>query len=257
MRLKHCYNYKGRFQTSYAAFGLGAGLILGLGAPVGGFFLSLVFSVKVDPFFYLYLLVMTPLAFSVFGYFLGHWADRLFLQKKSIEHAMAIVESQSMTDDVTGIYNHRHILEEIEREVERAWRYHRIVSGIMIDVDNFKEANDSYGHLTGDSVLRDLAKLLSGSIRKVDIIGRYGGDEFLVILPETPLAAAREVAERIQQNVRQYRFKTQRDYFRMTVSLGIFTFEDPRDFNKNTFIEKIDQAMFQAKSLGKDQIYVG
>lgn len=250
----------------FKTIGLWIGVILGLGAPLGAvLFKSLLFGqltlewisaeITTQRYYYVYMACVTPVVFALFGACLGGLSDVIQSQKESLQKLKNFLETQSMTDDVTGVYNHRHLLEEIEKEVERSKRHNHFLSGMMIDVDGFKEINESYGHLVGDSVLREMAIVLADSIRKIDIFGRYGGDEFVVILPEAQLPAAEVVAERILKNVRKHRFKTQRDDLSMTVSIGLFSFEDTRDLDKTQFIEKIDQAMFRAKGLGKDATF--
>lgn len=243
-----------------------AGIILGLGAPVGSLVLRMVFFGQWDLhwirqevtdhfYYYAYMTFLTPIAFSLFGHYLGELNDQVLSQKIKLESLMSVLENQSMTDDVTGLYNHRHLMEEIEKEIERSKRHHHVLSGMMVDIDGFKEINDAYGHLTGDYVLREAAFVLNESIRKMDIIGRYGGDEFVVILPEASLEAAEAVSQRILQNVRLHRFKTKRDYISLTVSVGLFYFEDAGNLSKTQFIERIDEAMFRAKSFGKDRLF--
>ena len=243
-----------------------AGIVLGLGAPIGSLVLRMMFFGQLDLhwirqeiagnfYYYSYMTFLTPVVFGLFGHYLGELNDKVSSQKIKLESLMSVLENQSMTDDVTGLYNHRHLMEEIEKEVERSKRHHHVLSGMMVDIDGFKEVNDNYGHLTGDYVLREAAFVLNESIRKIDILGRYGGDEFVIILPEASLAAAEAVSERILQNVRQYRFKTKRDHICLTVSVGLFYFEDASNLSKTQFIEKIDEAMFRAKSLGKDRLF--
>lgn len=252
--------------TSYRKIGAVAGALLGLGAPVGAVFLRLVLVGNLDLswirrdilehiYFYVYMAVGTPLTFAFFGATFGTMSDEVRAQKKALESLALLLKDQSMTDDVTGLYNHRHLIEVTEKELMRAKRYGRFLSGMMVDVDDFKTINDCYGHVTGDSVLREIAVILKNDTRKVDIVGRYGGDEFMVVLPETSGDLARMVALRVQKDVRQYRFKTLRDYISVTVSIGVIHFKDPKDFDKQAFVEKIDEAMYRAKSLGKDRIY--
>lgn len=188
-----------------------------------------------------------------------HWSrlyDRLAIENLTLKSMITMLSAQSMTDDVTGLYNHRHLMEEIEKEVERSKRHHHALSAMMIDLDNFKQINEHYGHPTGDCVLREIAWILSQSIRKIDIIGRYGGDEFIVILPEARSGDARPVADRIVRNVSQHRFKTKRDYMNLTCSVGLFSFDDAKDLDKEAFVDRIDEALFKAKSLGKDRVFV-
>ncbi len=251
---------------NFKQFGMLTGAILGLGAPAGSILFRSVLAGRIDYiwisqdvhrhlFFYSYMMLLTPFVFGVFGAYLGNLNDKIRAQNKSLESMMHVLESQSMMDDVTGIYNHRHLMEEIEKEVERSKRYNHVLSGMMVDVDGFKNINELYGHPVGNYILREMALVLRQSIRKIDIIGRYGGDEFIAILPEADLKSSEVVSKRILQNVRQHRFKTARDYISLTVSIGLFSFEDASTLDAAQFIEKIDQNMFQAKRSGKDTFF--
>ena len=242
------------------------GAVLGLGAPAGSLFFRMLNAGGLDWgwirqeidghfYFYAYMFFLTPLAFGLFGYYLGWLNDKISAQKKSYEALASVLKNQSMTDDVTGLYNHRHILEEAEKEIERAKRRRRALCGMMVDLDDFKLVNDVYGHWTGDIVLRQAAFLLSDSIRKIDIVGRYGGDEFLVILPETSYEAAKGVARRVQDTIRGHCFRNKvSGCLSLTASIGLFVFEDPSELDLPHFVEKADEAMFRAKQLGKDRI---
>lgn len=192
-------------------------------------------------------------------HFIGIWQDATSRKhaEDDLKRRSHEFENQSITDDLTGIYNRRHILEELDREIERALRYGRHLSGMMLDIDDFKNINDRYGHLVGDRVIRAFATLLQRSIRKVDILGRYGGDEFLVILPEAMLDAAKKVAQRIQKNLSEYEHNVLGDLSRFTTSVGLASYEGIQKVDKATFIEKIDQALLQAKQLGKNRIFPG
>lgn len=244
------------------------GLIFGFGAPIG----SLIFrgfvwgelnpawireEVGGSPFFYFYMTLTTPVVFAAFGFFLGLLRDKVFSQKESLQRLNVILNRRSMVDDITGLYNHGHLLEVIEKEVERARRYQRTLSGMMIDIDDFKKVNDHLGHLVGDDLLREFSHVLKRSSRKIDILGRYGGDEFLVILPESTLESARHVAERIQENLRGHRFYTEKGSLLVTASIGLFSFQDLKTLDAATFIEKADQAMYKAKASGKNKIVAG
>ena len=109
------------------------------------------------------------------------------------------VQNLAIRDSLTGLFNHRHTMELLTLEVERADRYAGGVSALMLDLDHFKKVNDEYGHLVGDAVLREVARLLKDALRTVDSVGRYGGEEFLVVLPQTPPDEARRTAERLRQ----------------------------------------------------------
>ncbi len=251
---------------SYKIIAIFSGILLGFCAPLGYLLLRVISSSKLNldwvrtelseySLVYSYLAILTPMVFAVFGLCFGELLDRVHRQKRMLEKLNVVLANQSITDDLTGLYNHRHILVLIDREVERAKRYGRLLSGMMIDMDDFKSANDLYGHLTGDSVIRETADVIRNGVRNVDIVGRFGGDEFLVILPEASAEAAKVVAERVLQNIRDHSFKTGRDYISITVSIGVFSIQDPKDFDKTIFLDKIDRAMFRSKEDGKNRIY--
>lgn len=238
------------------------GILLGMGAPLSHVFLQIA-QTKVDFFeatlgefrdHGFLLALCAPLLVGVFGFFLGLLQDKLALQERKLEIMTVRLKRLSITDDITTLYNHRHMLVEIEREVERAKRYGRMLSGMMIDIDDFKKVNDQHGHLAGDRLLREIADKLQQSIRKVDILGRYAGDEFFIILPETDLEASKVVAERIQKNINTYSFRLLEAPIAVTVSIGIFSFPAGRELNFENFINQADQMLLQAKRAGKNQI---
>jgi len=252
---------------NYKRRGLAIGTALGLGAPLGSLLLRsflersfnldrFIEEVTHHAFFYGYMMFATPIVFALFGYGMGFLLDKLFSQKQSLEVLNAVLESQSITDDMTGLYNHRHLIDLIDKELERAKRYHRNLSTVMLDIDDFKKINDRYGHLVGDRVLRELARLLKKSIRQVDTVARYGGDEFFIILPESAFHTAQLVAERIQKTVREYRFNQPERLLSLTVSVGISSFQDSKDIDLTQLVERTDQALLKAKSLGKDECFV-
>ena len=174
----------------------------------------------------------------------------------AIENARlyAEVQQNAITDELTTIYNRRGLFELGKREVERAHRYGRCLSAIMIDCDKFKDINDKYTHSVGDQVLRILADRLKNGIREVDILGRYGGDEFAILLPETDLTNAIPVAERLRLAICGRAIETTAGYLHLSISVGVaevsadaITFEG--------LLEKADNAMFQAKEKGKNQVF--
>jgi len=150
----------------------------------------------------------------------------------------------SIIDGLTGVYNYRYFYEMLPRELERAKRYPQEFSLLMLDIDGFKKFNDSHGHLAGDEMLRKLGHFFKESIRVVDMVFRYGGEEFAVLLPQTPQLGAIAAAKRILNLVRKN--------LTITVSVGISSF--PSDAaSKEELIEKADRALYQAKCLGKDR----
>jgi diguanylate cyclase (GGDEF)-like protein len=141
----------------------------------------------------------------------------------------------------------------ITKELERATRYKRPVSLIMIDIDHFKNINDTYGHQTGDQVLKELAVIFNNTIRTSDIAGRFGGEEFLLVLPELDHDKALALAERIRTGVESHLIQFEGDSIKVTISLGISTYPQHGD-SPNTLIKACDDAMYAAKENGRNQV---
>jgi diguanylate cyclase (GGDEF)-like protein len=167
------------------------------------------------------------------------------------------IREQAVRDGVTQVYNHDYLHEQLVRELERSKRYHHPVSFIMLDLDQFKELNDHYGHLVGDEVLRLVAKLISTRVRSVDIVGRYGGDEFAIILPQASVSDAQAVAERVRDAVERTPFASPQGDLptTLTVSQGVATFPDSAQ-SPVALIDQADRALYAAKTAGRNQIRV-
>ncbi|NOZ24636.1 MAG: diguanylate cyclase [Nitrospirae bacterium] len=158
------------------------------------------------------------------------------------------------TDGLTGLHNHRVFQDRLSEEIQRAERYKSKLFLLLIDIDHFKRFNDTYGHQTGDDVLRMMAKIIKESIRKVDFAARYGGEEFVLILPETDCGHTFKVAERIRRAVMDYPF-TLKDGSKagLTISIGVACFpEDSAE--KEDLIRKADTALYFAKGLGRNKV---
>jgi two-component system cell cycle response regulator len=164
------------------------------------------------------------------------------------------LEALSVTDDLTGLLNHRALQHRLKDEFARAQRYNEPLSVLMIDVDQFKEANDAYGHLFGDRVLTEVSSILRKSVREIDICARYGGDEFIVVLPQTHFSGSLTVADRIWRTVADTPFTEGKVSAHVTVSLGISFFPNKNVATVEHLIGFADQALYQAKREGRNRI---
>ena len=160
----------------------------------------------------------------------------------------------SIHDGLTELYNHRHIMETLAGEFQRAGRYETAVSVLMIDIDRFKLVNDTYGHQAGDTVLREVARLLVGGLRGVDAVGRYGGEEFMVVLPETGHDEARLTAERLRRRVDEHAFAVAGHDLDLTVSMGVATYPGLDIASVSDLIRLSDRALYRAKAHGRNQV---
>lgn len=168
----------------------------------------------------------------------------------------AEVQKLAITDALTGLYNRRGFYELGQREVERSRRYQRPLVAIMMDIDHFKFINDFYGHSTGDQVLQAVAKRCSENLRRIDILGRFGGDEFTVLLPETDMFTASGVAERVRQTVSNRPIPTEVSPVSVSVSMGVAraTAATP---DLDILISRADAAMYNAKKEGRNRVEFG
>jgi diguanylate cyclase (GGDEF)-like protein len=161
------------------------------------------------------------------------------------------IETLAITDALTDVYTRRYFMERFEEEMSRAAARKTKVSFLMIDVDHFKKVNDQYGHLTGDEVLKHMGIILKEAVRAIDIAGRFGGEEFCVVLPETDTAGALLVAERIRKSAAARIIKAYDATLRITVSIGIASFPEDGKLPEE-LIDKADWALYRAKSQGRN-----
>ncbi|MDH3221295.1 MAG: diguanylate cyclase [Gammaproteobacteria bacterium] len=160
----------------------------------------------------------------------------------------AELQHLAISDGLTGLFNRRHLDETLASELNRCRRYGHEMSIIMFDVDHFKRFNDEYGHEQGDRVLQNISSTVKGLIRSLDIPCRYGGEEFLIILPETSNKFAQEIAERLRKAVEQ----TDMDGLRVTISIGVASYPYCMVGNPKQFIEAADKALYEAKNAGRN-----
>ncbi|MBN1570444.1 MAG: GGDEF domain-containing protein [Acidobacteria bacterium] len=164
-------------------------------------------------------------------------------------------ERLTITDDLTKLYNYRYLMKYLQADVKRCLRYKKKVSLLFIDVDGFKRINDTFGHLVGSQALAEMGQVFKRIVRETDVVGRYGGDEFVIVLPETPLNGAMVIAERIRKKVEECEFVAQNLSIRLTVSLGVANCPK-HTLTAEGLIKKADAAMYRAKELSKNSIKV-
>lgn len=185
---------------------------------------------------------------------------RVALRLKALQDALrrqdAQLEELAILDELTGLYNRRYVLQRLGEEVLRARRYRLPLSCLMLDLDHFKRVNDTHGHLAGDAVLRQLGATLRLSVRSTDVVGRYGGEEFLVLLPQTPLSGARTLAERIRWVVEQTVFDAGGVRVRCTVSIGVATAPQGEPPDLDRLVGAADEALYLAKRRGRNRVEV-
>lgn len=158
----------------------------------------------------------------------------------------------TICDGLTGINNKRYLLESMDREIPRARRHERPLSMMMFDIDHFKNINDTFGHLAGDHVLKELAGLVRARLRPDDVFARYGGEEFAVILPETTRDGAHQIAETIRALVEGHHFQFENESIPVTISLGVTQYLD--DFDALGFIKAADERLYEAKRGGRNRV---
>jgi diguanylate cyclase (GGDEF)-like protein len=160
----------------------------------------------------------------------------------------------SNTDHLTGLFNRRYMMEALDKEVQRSIRKGGNLSLIMLDIDHFKQVNDSYGHLQGDAVLQKVALQLQKELRSYDCAARYGGEEFVAILPDSSLKEAVFVADRIRLSVQNTRFNGPLSALSLTVSLGVASFAVEHSPTVDSFIKLADDALYRAKDNGRNKV---
>ncbi|NLE85109.1 MAG: diguanylate cyclase [Myxococcales bacterium] len=166
------------------------------------------------------------------------------------------LRQKAMRDPLTGLLNRAALFEHLEKELTRAQRTGGSLCAVMIDVDFFKHINDEHGHLTGDSVLRDLAGRLESVLRTYDAVGRFGGEEFLMILANCDSAYGQAVAERLRGHLAAQRVRVDGRELAVTASFGVAATENRRHFDAETLIRAADAALYRAKAAGRDRVCV-
>jgi len=178
------------------------------------------------------------------------------LQGETVESAYhEEVFRLSTIDGLTQIWNRRYFMDQLGREFARARRYGRPLSVVLMDLDRFKRINDRHGHLCGDHVLKQLAAILRANLRQEDVPGRYGGEEFAVVLPEVDAGGARKLADKIRRLIGTARFQFERESIRVTVSIGVATLTT-ETVQVDDLLGRADERLYEAKRRGRNRVCV-
>jgi diguanylate cyclase (GGDEF)-like protein len=180
-------------------------------------------------------------------------ATDTFESQRRLDLALADLAAQSERDGLTGIYNRRKLEQSLEVEVSRARRYEGQLSVLMFDIDHFKKVNDRFGHLVGDDTIRHVAKVALETLRTSDLLGRYGGEEFLALLPEVGIEGAMVAAERIRKAVAERPVHSAGKEVSVTISVGGAAFS-PAQATGLVLVDQADQALYRSKTAGRNRV---
>jgi len=183
---------------------------------------------------------------------------RVHLQLKKLQdelkHSNRLLLELSQTDPLTRLYNRRHLIDVLNTELIRAKRHKANCSLVLADIDHFKTVNDRYGHQKGDEILVCVAELITDQLRPYDIAARYGGEEFCLVLPETSLEEAVEVAERIRIKTENLQFSAESEGLKLTISFGVTCYSGDLKETLDDLISRADKALYQAKEKGRNLV---
>ncbi|MCR4295010.1 MAG: GGDEF domain-containing protein [Elusimicrobia bacterium] len=206
-------------------------------------------------FFYEYMGAAAAASLGLSGRLLGAQLDTLENERCSCRSTRRVLDRLAFTDGLTGLHNRRSLDEHLDQELKEADRYGSPLTCLMLDIDNFKRLNDAYGHSFGDTVLTRIGGIIAETVRRADIAGRYGGEEFLVVMPRLTAPAALALAERLRAAIADRSFLRAGASVRVTVSIGV---SDLRSLplkrrSRRALIEAADQALYGVKESGKNR----
>ncbi|MEK7390398.1 MAG: GGDEF domain-containing protein [Elusimicrobiota bacterium] len=234
-----------------------AGFCMGLTSPIGAFLLRywqadpilknlwVRHELDYNSLFYAYMGVGTVISFTIFGYVLGLRSERQRVSNRILSARIEELHLKSVTDGLTGAYTHGYVHEILELEIQRALTHKTPLSLMIIDIDDFKSINDSHGHLFGDRVIKETAETLAANVRSEDILGRYGGDEFVVLMPGADAATASHIAGRSRSAIAKNGYLT-------TISVGVATLDESGKESPSSILHRADMNLYQAKHDGKN-----
>jgi len=187
----------------------------------------------------------------IFKKYLSEFSKQKKIEYKNIElnEINEKLKILSIKDELTGLYNRRKLEELLQDEYQKAKRYNHVFSVVLLDLDDFKKINDNYGHQVGDQVLKEVSKILLDTIRKVDYCGRWGGEEFLILLPDTKLDAAVTLAQRVRKEIEGYSIPKVDN---LTSSFGVSVYSPGKEIKD--IIKEADEALYRAKEKGKNNV---
>jgi diguanylate cyclase (GGDEF)-like protein len=185
-----------------------------------------------------------------------HLEKEVMNRTAEVRKAKDKLEQLSIMDGLSGLHNYRYLIHSLESEFKRATRYHHALTLLLIDIDYFKNLNDTYGHLFGDYVIKTVGKILKNNVRATDVVARYGGDELAVMLVETDTASALEVAEKLKQEIGSHAFQWRRKSPSVNVSIGLATAPAHGIQGVSDLVDAADRALYNAKNAGRNTVIV-
>ena len=241
------------------------GCVVGVGSPIGALIVRLALArpefpgswlgaeLAAQKVFYWYMGVGTVLAFAVFGYVVGARSERQRARNAALRARVRELHLSSITDGLTGAFSHAYMQEALQVELASSRRTERPISVLMLDLDDFKKINDTHGHLFGDRVLREVTETIAANIRQADILGRYGGEEFAVIMPGADPSTAVKVAERVRLAVSRSPISPPHaSPVPVRVSIGAAT-SPGGPTTAQELLHTADENLYRAKNAGKNR----